>query len=63
MGLFGWLFGRGDSVEWTEDDGSKHKGTVKGFKPEGFVEVKETNRPVASKFGGKLTKNNSSSDE
>jgi len=52
MGLFNWLFGRGDEVV---DNEGQH-GKVKGFKPEGFVEVKKQDGKVVSKFGGNLTK-------
>lgn len=51
MGMFDWLFGTGDSVV----DKKGNRGTVKGFKPEGFVEVKGKDGKVRTEFGGNLS--------
>lgn len=54
MGLFNWLFGVGDTVE-TKDG---QVGKVKGFKPEGGVDIqikdRYGNEKIVSKFGGSL---------
>jgi hypothetical protein len=52
MGLFDWLFGVGDEVEDEKGD----RGRVRGFRPEGHVDVKGKDGKTRSKFGGNLKK-------
>ena len=54
MGIFNWLFGVGDDVEY---DSGKKSGKVQRHRPEGMVDIKnDKSQKTDTRFGGSVTK-------